>query len=197
MLIGVGGEGVLTAGVLIAQAAMMEGHFVRGVQLHGLAQRGGSIPAFVRFGSDKEVFSPAPLQANADLVLAFEPLEAVRATFYARKEKTNFAINDYPHMPIYANLLELPYPSMAEIYKRVKPFAKEIMVFNTHHLAKEEFGKTVLGNTMLVGAALGVGFLPLKEQTLKDVISAYAPRGQEENIAALERGIELGKRQMK
>ena len=80
LLIGVGGEGVLTSGVILARAANIEGHYVRGVQLHGLAQRGGSIPTFIRFGSEKELYSPGIMQGNADLVLAFEPLEAVRAT---------------------------------------------------------------------------------------------------------------------
>ena len=48
MLTGVGGEGVLTTQVMIARAANIEGHYVRGVQLHGLAQRGGVIPTFIR-----------------------------------------------------------------------------------------------------------------------------------------------------
>ena len=56
MLTGVGGEGVLTTGVIIARAANLEGYYVRGVQLHGLAQRGGTIPTFVRFGPEKKLF---------------------------------------------------------------------------------------------------------------------------------------------
>ena len=65
MLTGVGGEGVLTTQVMIARAANIEGYYVRGVQLHGLAQRGGVIPTFVRFGSEKELSSPGIMQANA------------------------------------------------------------------------------------------------------------------------------------
>jgi indolepyruvate ferredoxin oxidoreductase beta subunit len=64
MLTGVGGEGVLTTQVMIARAANIEGHYVRGVQLHGLAQRGGTIPAFVRFGSEKEISSPGEIEKN-------------------------------------------------------------------------------------------------------------------------------------
>ena len=104
MLTGVGGEGVLTAGVIIAKAANLEGKYVRGVQLHGLAQRGGTIPAFIRFGSKDEISSPGVMQANADLIISFEPLEAVRALFYARKDKTNFIISDHPQIPIFSNI---------------------------------------------------------------------------------------------
>jgi len=194
LLVGVGGEGILTAGVLIAKAAYYEGHFGRGVQLHGLAQRGGSIPTFVRFGNEKEFFSPSIMQANADLVIALEPMEAVNATYYARKDKTAFVINDYPYMPVYANLLDLPYPSMSDIYARVKPFAKIVQVFNTQKLAKQFFGKAVFGNTMLIGAAAGRGFLPLKKSSLEEAVEETSPRGTNENLKAFEMGYKLGKK---
>ncbi|MBN3036831.1 MAG: 2-oxoacid:acceptor oxidoreductase family protein [Candidatus Diapherotrites archaeon] len=192
--IGVGGEGVLTSAVMVAEAAHAEGHYVRGVQLHGLAQRGGSIPTEVRFGSEKELFSPGIMQGDADLIMAFEQLEAVRATHYASKEKTSFVIEDNPFMPVYANLLDMPYPKLPEIVRRVKPFAKNVMVFNTAYLAEKEFGNAVLGNTMLLGAAIGAKLLPLKSQSFHAVIKELAPRMVKENIMAFDRGVELGKR---
>jgi indolepyruvate ferredoxin oxidoreductase beta subunit len=193
MLTGVGGEGVLTTQAMIARAANIEGHYVRGVQLHGLAQRGGVIPTFIRFGSEREVSSPGIMQANADLILSFEPLEAVRATYYARKEKTTFVINDYPLVPIYASILNIPYPTMSEIIKRIKPFAKEIHVFNVSHLGKEKFGNAIFGNTILVGVVTGIGLLPLKEESLREAIKVTAPREMENNVKAFELGLQLGK----
>jgi indolepyruvate ferredoxin oxidoreductase beta subunit len=193
MLTGVGGEGVLTTQVMIARAANIEGYFVRGVQLHGLAQRGGTIPTFVRFGSEDGISSPGIMQANADLVFAFEPLEAVRTVYYARKEKTIFVINDYPLVPIYANILSIPYPSMSEVVERIKPFAKKIYIFNASHLGKEKFGSAVFGNTILIGAAVGAGLLPLKENSLREAIKVTSPREIENNIKSFELGLELGK----
>lgn len=189
MLTGVGGEGVLTTQVIMARAANLDGHYVRGVQLHGLAQRGGAIPTFLRFGSEKEVSSPGIMQANADLVLAFEPLEAVRATYYARKEKTIFVINDYPLVPIYANIFNIPYPSMSEIIKKIKPFAKQIHVFNASHLGEEKFGSTIFGNMIILGAATGGGLLPLKEDSLREAIKVTVPREIESNLKAFELGL--------
>jgi indolepyruvate ferredoxin oxidoreductase beta subunit len=193
MLTGVGGEGVLTTQVMIARAANIEGHYVRGVQLHGLAQRGGVIPTFIRFGSEKEVSSPGIMQANADLILAFEALEAVRATYYARKEKTTFVINDYHLVPIYASLFNIPYPTMSEIIKRIKPFAKEIHVLKASHLGKEKFGSAIFGNTILVGVVTGIGLLPLKEDSLREAIRVTAPREMENNVKAFELGLQLGR----
>ena len=193
MLTGVGGEGVLTTQAMIARAANIEGHYVRGVQLHGLAQRGGVIPTFLRFGSEKEVSSPGIMQANADLILAFEALEAVRATYYARKEKTTFVINDYPLVPIYASLFNVPYPTLSEIIKRIKPFAKEVHVLKVSHLGKEKFGNAIFGNTILVGIVTGIGLLPLSADSLREAIKITAPREMENNIKAFELGLQLGK----
>lgn len=194
MLTGVGGEGVLTAGAVIGRAAQIEGHFVRGVQLHGLAQRGGTIPTFVRFGKERNVHSPGIMQADADLILAFEPLEAARAVYYANRKKTTFLINDWPHMPVYANLLDVPYPPLKDIMKRIKPFAKKVMVFNTHKIALEKFGVAILGNTMLIGAAVGRKSLPLKEKNVRDSIKSTVRHNLALNLAAFEMGMDMGRR---
>ncbi len=191
LLTGVGGEGVLTAQAIIARAANLEGHFVRGVQLHGLAQRGGSIPTMVRFGDEDKISSPGIMQANADLVLAFEPLEAVRAVYYARQEKTIFVVDDHPYVPIYSRLLNIPYPDISEVKKKIATFAKEIHIFSARKIAKEEFGSPIFGNTILLGAACGLGVLPLKEESLREAIKISAPRELEKNLAAFEKGLTI------
>lgn len=191
MLTGVGGEGVLTSAAIIANAAHMEGFPVRGLQLHGLSQRGGTIPTFVRFGNG--AYSPGIMQGNADLVLAFEPLEAVRAVFYANRKKTTFIINDWPHMPVYANLLDMPYPGIPDIMKRIQPFAKDVMVFDAHKASLEKFGVSVLGNTILTGVAVGCRALPLKEKSIADSIKYTLGRSIDKNLEAFRIGLEMGK----
>ncbi|MEM2928068.1 MAG: indolepyruvate oxidoreductase subunit beta [Nitrososphaerota archaeon] len=196
LLMGVGGTGVLTTQVIIARAANIEGYYVRGVQLHGLAQRGGIIPAFIRFGSENEVSSPGIMQANADLIIAFEPLEALRAIYYARKDKTIFIINNHPLIPVYSYVLNIHYPTMDEIIKRIEPFAKKIYVFNVSQLSKENFGNVVFGNVMLIGIATGLGVLKLKEESLREAIKITSPREVENNIEAFELGLKLGKEKL-
>ena len=188
LLTGVGGEGVLTSQVIIARAANLEGFFVRGVQLHGLAQRGGSIPTMVRIGSEEEVSSPSIMEGDADLVLAFEPLEAVRAVYFARKEKTVFVIDDLPLVPIYSHLLKIPYPGLGRIKKKIAPFAKKIYVCCARQIAKKELGDPIFGNLILIGAALSLGVLPLKKGSLIRAIKISAPREVEKNLKAFRRG---------
>ena len=192
LLTGVGGEGVLTSQVILARAASLEGYFVRGVQLHGLAQRGGSIPTMVRFGDEEEISSPAIRQADANLILAFEPLEAVRAAYYARKEKTAFVLDDTPYVPTYSHLLNLPYPTLDEIKEKITPFAKEIHIVSARKTAKEELGDDIFGNTILLGAAHKLGLIPLKKESLIEAIKASSPRDLEKNLKAFEEGINAG-----
>ncbi len=194
MLTGVGGEGVLTAGVMIAKAAEIEGHYVRGVQFHGLSQRGGTIPTIVRFGDKEKIHSPGIMQGDADLIMSFEPLEAVRAGKHARKQKTSFVISEYPYMPVYGNLQDLPYPKMDEIKERLKPFAKEIKTFKADQKAKKKFGKIIYGNTILIGAAVGSGELPLSEKNVKEAIKITSPRETDTNLKAFETGLEMGEK---
>ena len=191
LLTGVGGEGVLTTQVILARAANLEGHFVRGIQLHGLAQRGGSLQTMVRFGTEEKISSPVMRQGDADLVLAFEPLEAARALDYARQEKTVFVIDEQPLVPIYSHLLGIPYPTLEEIKKKIEPFAKRTHFVPASTIAKEEFGDAIFSNTLLLGVAFGLGALPLKKENIIAAIRISAPRETEKNLGAFERGITL------
>ncbi len=194
MLTGVGGEGVLTTGVIITKAAHDEGNFLGGVQLHGLSQRGGSIPTFVRFGSKEKIHSPGIMKTDADLILALEPIEAVKAVEYARKEKTTILINNYPYMPVYGNLQNVAYPTIQNIKKKIKPFAKEVGVIEADKVAEEKLGNIVYGNTIMIGAAIGSKKLPIKKETMKKALKDVVPRGVEKNLKAFELGLKMGKK---
>ena len=86
LLCGVGGQGVVLASRLIAFAAMEKGNFVRTTETIGMAQRGGSVVSHVRMG--EQVHSPLIPEGEADVILAFEPGEAVRCLPYLKKGDT-------------------------------------------------------------------------------------------------------------
>lgn len=189
LLTGVGGEGVLVTSVVIAKAANLEGYEVRGTQLHGLAQRGGSIPTHLRLG--EKVYSPIIPRASADLILGLEPIEAARACFYAGNHKTNFIIDTYPLKPVYANILGQAYPSNEEIRKMIEPFAKKIIMVDASNICNEKLGSPIYGNVMCVGVALANGLLPLREESVLESLKRTVPRGLKENIKAFRMGLEF------
>ena len=78
ILVGVGGQGIILASEIISEVALLAGYDVRKSEVHGMAQRGGSVSSHVRFGND--VKSPMIERGCADYMLAFEKVEALRAS---------------------------------------------------------------------------------------------------------------------
>ena len=76
MIVGVGGQGTLLTSRIIGKAALRMGYDVKISEVHGMAQRGGSVVTFVRFG--EKVFEPVVEEGDADVIIAFERLEALR-----------------------------------------------------------------------------------------------------------------------
>ncbi|HOP09600.1 MAG TPA: indolepyruvate oxidoreductase subunit beta, partial [Candidatus Methanofastidiosa archaeon] len=109
---GVGGQGVLVASQIIANAAIKKGMKVRVGETHGMAQRGGSVIAHVRFGDD--IYGSITPQGEGDIMLAFEPVESLRYIEYMREG--GFAImNTYPVVPVSVSTGKARYPAIEEI----------------------------------------------------------------------------------
>jgi len=187
LVTGVGGEGVLVTSVILSRAANHEGYEVRGTQLHGLAQRGGAIPAHVRFGT--RVYSPLIPRGQADLIFALEPLEAARFCYFASREKTHFLVDTYPMMPVYANLLGQPYPSYEKIKAMIEPFAKKEIFIDASNICFRKLGDAVYGNVMMLGVALAKGMLPLKKESIIQAIKATI-KEPEKDMQAFRMGLD-------
>lgn len=193
LLTGVGGTGVLMAAAVVARAANLDGHRVAGIQLHGLAQRGGAIPTYVRFGRD--VHSPTIPRAEADLIMGLELIEPARSCYYASKERTNFLVDTYQVRPVYAHLHKQRYPSIDEVKTMVEPFAKEMLFVNAGDVCERELGDPVYSNSTLLGIAVSAKFLPLSEKAVAQALEQTIPRDVKENHQAFKLGLKF-KRQI-
>lgn len=188
LLTGVGGEGVLVTSVILARAAVIEGYKTSGTQLHGLAQRGGSIPTHLRFG--KEAHSPLIPRCQADLILGLEPVEAARACYFASKQRTNFVVDTYPLVPVYTSIHNEKYPSNESIRKMIGPFAKKVVMTDSSHICEKKFGNPIYGNVMAIGVAMANGFLPLSKKSVMEAIKSSVRRGYKQNKEAFAVGME-------
>lgn len=191
LLTGVGGEGVLLAATVIARAATIDGHQVGGIQLHGLAQRGGSIPTYVRFG--EEVHSPTIPRGEADLIIGLETIEAARECRFADKKRTTFLIDTYTLKPVYARLLGDPYPTVSEVKKMVAPFSKRTIIVGASDITREKLGSAMYGNSFTLGVAISAGALPLKQKSMEAALKATIPRDYAQNVKAFRLGLGYGK----
>jgi indolepyruvate ferredoxin oxidoreductase beta subunit len=186
IIAGVGGQGSITLMNIIAEAALKEGYDVKTSELHGLAQRGGSVPCHIRFGD--KIYSPLVMEGEAHLIIAMEPLEALRACYFGSKEnKTIFLVNNYRIIPLSVPILKLKYPSLEEIKENLQQFSSQVIMLNAAEKVKKITGNIVMSNIYLIGYAVAKGLLPLKKENLLKAIEEIVPKKYfEENRKVFE-----------
>ncbi|MCL1813706.1 MAG: indolepyruvate oxidoreductase subunit beta [Treponema sp.] len=160
LLVGVGGQGVLSVAAVIARSAAKIGYSVRQSEVHGMAQRGGAVLAHLRLaGQGEAIYGDLVPRGNADLIIAMEPLESLRYLLWLSPEGIVVSSAD--------NLINIPnYPEKETIEKAIKSLPKSSLI-NAEKLAREAgLAKTV--NMVMVGAASP--FLPIPADVLENTI---------------------------
>lgn len=154
IVVGYGGQGVLTLAEIIAKAAFKQGYEVKQAELHGLAQRGGSLQCHIRFG--KDVFSPLIRKGNADLIISLEALEALRACYFAN-EKTKILVN--------SKIFNFPI-DLDSTLNKIKEYTKNMYIVDADNIVRRITGDITSVNTFILAYSLKKNLLPLK----KDII---------------------------
>ncbi len=181
VLCGVGGQGTVLASKLIAAAAMKKGIPVMSAETIGMAQRGGSVFSHIRLGEN--LHSPMIAKGTADLVIGFEPGEAVRMLPYL-KEGGQVIVSSREIMPVTATLSGTDYNGedmTAYLEKRVE----NLLVADTEK-ACTELGSAKVLNILLLGAAIQSGALGLTEEEIQGAVRERLPeKFHELNFRAL------------
>lgn len=186
---GVGGTGVLTAARILATAALVENHNVRMGEIHGMAQRGGAVTCTVRIGNS--VHGPIIPTGKADVLLSVEPIEALRQVNQIYAAGT-IVVGEHRIIPTAVLLGRAEYPSDKEILNDLAKFAN-VVTIDAAGLARKA-GSILTINTVLLGAAIGLGLIPIKEKSILTGIKDVLPsRYHRMNIDAFEKGKMLEK----
>ena len=186
LICGVGGQGTVLASKIIAAAAMEEGSPVHSAETIGMAQRGGSVTSHVRIGG--EAYSPLIPFGGADMLLAFEPGEAVRNLRYLKKGGIT-VVNISAVKPVTESLKETGYDG-SEMTAYLKEKCNCIFV-NAEEVCRP-FGSTKFFNIIMLGVAAGSGHLGLEKDTLLKQIEQRVPsRFLDVNLRAFQTGIEI------
>jgi indolepyruvate ferredoxin oxidoreductase beta subunit len=187
--VGVGGQGVIRATQILSYTALLDNYKIRTAETHGMAQRGGSVASYLRFGT--EVEGPLIPRGNADTILAFEASEAVRIFNYAGPE-TVFLINETIIVPPMIHQMGMDYPNLTEIRDFLKNVSKNIIFIDGVKIATD-LGNPRTMNVVMLGALIGLEVLPLKKETLEKAILNYLPTKLHDiNKKAFKFGIENG-----
>jgi len=150
-LVGVGGQGVLTIGDLIAGAAMETGLSVNFYPTKGMAQRGGSVKVQVRLG--REVVGPQIPEQKADLVIAMERSEALKAVRYV-KPGGDFLLYGHVWEPTKVMLGKAAYPTVEQVSERIRQAGGELHYLDPENLPRRD-GAPLPANVYVLGAAVG------------------------------------------
>jgi indolepyruvate ferredoxin oxidoreductase beta subunit len=180
MIVGVGGQGTLLTSRIIGKAAMAMGLDVKISEVHGMAQRGGSVVTFVRFGEN--VNEPVVEEGQADVVIAFERLEALRYSHFLKKDGI-LVINDCRIDPMTVVIGAKTYPEniIEGLMKDHKVYA-----IDAQKIALELGNSKVLNSVVLGYAAEAIGFD--KSVWLDTITNTVPAKTIEINKAAFERG---------
>ncbi|MBF7081487.1 indolepyruvate oxidoreductase subunit beta [Desulfallas sp. Bu1-1] len=181
LMVGVGGQGTILASKVLAAAARAAGYDVKMSEIHGMAQRGGSVVTQVRLG--EKVHSPLISEGEADVILAFEQLEALRWLPYLKPGGTIIINNQriYP-VPVLAGAAEYPENIIGKIKERVT----SVLVLDALQKAIE-CGNAKAANVVLLGALAKQ--LPIEEKIWREALAATVPpRFLEVNQKAFNEG---------
>jgi len=187
--VGVGGQGVISATQILAWAAMKDNYQVRTAETHGMAQRGGSVSSFLRFGENVE--GPLIPKGLSDIILAFETSEALRYADYAGPN-TYIFINKKFIIPPGLNKNKVKYPETEEIVNYLKKITNEVYLIDATNLAIKAGNPRTL-NVVMLGVIYGFKILPITESSLEYSISQFVPtKAKEVNQVAFKLGIKEG-----
>ncbi|MDD5017962.1 MAG: indolepyruvate oxidoreductase subunit beta [Eubacteriales bacterium] len=181
LIVGVGGQGTLLASRVLGNLALSLGYDVKLSEVHGMAQRGGSVVTHVRFG--EKVYAPVIDEGGADIILAFEKLEALRWIGRLKKNGRMFVnTQEIPPMPVITGAEKYP----ANIEQRISEAVPGAVFVDALTLAKEAGNAKAL-NTVLIGVL--AKHMDFDKKAFLDAIRETVPEKLlDVNMAAFEKG---------
>ncbi|MCU0860228.1 MAG: indolepyruvate oxidoreductase subunit beta [Thermoplasmata archaeon] len=186
-LVGVGGQGIITASKVIGEAAILAGQNVLLSETHGMAQRGGSVICTARIG---DVSSPLIPDGKADFILSLELLETLRALPKASPSTVVLASKERM-VPLSVSTQKLRYPTEDEVRSRFAGASKRFVAVDARGIA-EEAGVPMSSNIVMVGALAGCGVTGVSRQYFEKAIETSISRRTRENLVAFSKGFEAG-----
>lgn len=183
-LSGVGGQGIITAGTVLSEAAKKSGHNVVMSEIHGLSQRGGSVTVDVRIGN---CFGPIVPGNSCDLVIGLELIETFRSMESLGNVKTVLTSTEQIN-PISLSIHNKEYPAFDYLIEKYSRGTKMFAV-DAKELALEA-GSDRAVNVVMLGVALGMNIIPISKESVVFAIKSILPEKiWDINLKALELGI--------
>jgi indolepyruvate ferredoxin oxidoreductase beta subunit len=187
LMVGVGGQGIVLAGDILADVVLALGYDVKKTDTLGMAQRGGSVVSHIRVAP--KVWSPLVKEGEAEVLLALEKLEAARWCHFLRRDGIAI-VNDYALPPLSVSLGLHRYPSDEEIRNILQQRTKQVYFVNGTEKAKR-LGEVRAVNMFMLGFSSCL--LPADARLWESCIAQrFSAKAAEINVAAFRQGREEG-----
>jgi len=184
---GVGGQGVVRTSIIIGLACLKKGVNVVMSEIHGMAQRGGSVPAEMKIG---EAYSPIIEKGGADLLISFEPAESLRAMSKLSKD-TVAVVNTQPIIPVTVALGTSVYLDPKMYIDELRSKLKRVVVLDAESMAREA-GNILALNMVMLGASSATPGFPIEKEFLVAAMKENLPaKAIDANLRAFDMGFEL------
>lgn len=183
MIVGVGGQGTLLTSRILGGITVEAGYDVKLSEVHGMAQRGGSVVTYVRYG--EKVAEPIVEEGQADVLIAFERLEALRYAHFLKKDGV-IIVNDQriDPMPVVTGVAKYPDRIIEKLSKKYRVVSVDAMD------EAIKMGNSRVFNVIILGIAAKNMDFP-KEQWIEVIKKTVPPKTIDINVAAFEKGYEL------
>ena len=182
----------MLASQIIGRAAVQKDLHVTIGETFGASQRGGSVMSHLRISSETS-WSPQIPQGKAHMVIALEPIEAVRVLRDFSNPETKVLCNSRPIHPVGVIAGDLDYPPIQDLKTWISELSGQFWFVDATDAALE-LGAPVLGNVVMLGALAEVGELPILREDFEAVIAESVPAGNLEiNLKAFDQGMKLAK----
>jgi indolepyruvate ferredoxin oxidoreductase beta subunit len=189
VLTGVGGQGVITAANILGKAALKAGLNVFVSEVHGMAQRGGSVNCTVRMG---DVYGPLVANGTADAIVSTEPIEALRYINYSNNN-TKIITDINPVIPFTVSVGSVKYPSLDKVFSELRKNG-ELYKIDANKIATD-VGNIITKNIVLLGSLAATDVLPFKSDLLLSTILENVPsKFKEINRKAFQDGVKAIKK---
>lgn len=185
---GVGGQGNVMASRVLSNMLSLKGYIITIGETFGASQRGGSVMSHVRVSAES-TWSPQIPKGQADMVVALEPVEAIRVLAAYGNPNVKALYNTRPIYPVGVIAGDLNYPNLEEINESLKGLTGSALSIDATTEAVA-LGNPILSNIIMIGAVSGLGILPVGIDEFKKVIGNMVPKKHlDVNIHAFEIGV--------
>ena len=189
-LVGVGGQGIILTADILAKTAAIAGFDVKKSEIHGMSQRGGSVTSQVRFGAS--VASPIIQEGTADILVAFDKLEALRNAGILAKDGVAF-VNDLYLVPVTVSSGQ--QPPVDDLDGKVRKAFKQLVLVDAMKIATEAVGNARTMNMVIAGALSA--FCPFKEEQWMQALAEMLTGPKAKLLEVNQKAFRLGRASVK